>query len=421
MLKLITPSRRDSFLAAAQAIGDRILEERIFSSNGAFFWRGPRGYNTPESPLQVTAMGPHLYNGTCGVAFFFAALARVSGATIYGDLALQVIAPLRKKLRELSADPPHAAGIRMSVGGFSGLGSFIYSFLTLARLLDEPDLLQEACALASLMTEERIAQDSVSRIQQGAAGGLLALLALWEAGGKNGAFLERAKACGRHLARSRCSYQGRPPSWRISPSFPPVCDFCYGSAGIRYALLKLLEISPDPEMWEAAEDAAAFEHSLYCPELRSWKDLRFEGSMIQYMWCHGTAGLALGKIASLAIADSLSIREEIEIALAATVAATEPERFERNPYDDMCCGHMGRVEVLHSAARFLGRTDLLELAIILAERVLSRSRATGRYGLTSARGTELFDPSLFQGSAGIGYTLLRLIAPDDVPCLLLMA
>src|SRR4029077_11381673 len=169
--------------------------------------------------------------------------------------------------------------------------------------------------------------------------------------------------------------------------------------GIRYALLKLLEISPGPEVWKAAEDALAFERSLFCPEQRSWKDLRFEGRSIQDMWCHGTAGLALGKIASLPVADDPEIREEIEIALEATVAATTPERFAANPYDDMCCGHMGRVEVLHSSARLLGRADLLELAATLAERVLSRAGPTGLYGLTSARGTGVFDPSLFQGAA----------------------
>jgi lantibiotic modifying enzyme len=422
VLEAMTPARQDAFLAAAQGIGDRILAERLPAPQGHFSWRGPRGYNTPDNPLRITALGPHLYNGTCGVALFFAALAKVTGSPRPAAIALQTLAPLRNKLRQLLADPPRAAELRMSVGGLSGVGSFIYSFLTIGRLLDEPELLAEAGALTALMTASRIARDDVSRIQQGAAGGLLALLALRrETGEEGGALLELARACGRHLARSRVAYQGHPPAWRISPSLPPVCDFCYGSAGIRYALLQLLAISPDPELAAAAADALEFERSLYCPERRTWKDLRFEGCSIQDMWCHGTAGLALGKIASLPLADDPEIREEIEIALAATLAATTPERFVVNPYDDMCCGHLGRVEVLHSAARLLGRADLLEPAAALAERVLHRAEATGRYGLTSARGTEHFDPSLFQGAAGIGYTLLRLVAPDDLPCLLLMA
>src|SRR4029077_2684272 len=331
MLDFMSPSRREVFLDAAQAIGDQILAERILLPGGQFYWRGPRGYNTPENPLQITAIGPHLYNGTCGVALFFAALARVSGSPRSAKFALETIAPLRKKLRELLEDPTRAAEIRMSVGGFSGLGSFIYSFLTMGRLLEEPELLQEAYSLTALMTRARIAQDKVSRIQCGAAGGLLALLALRSEIGEDSIFLELAKACGQHLVGSRVSYQGRPSAWRISPSLPPVCDFCYGSAGIRYALLKLLEISPGPEVWKAAEDALAFERSLFCPEQRSWKDLRFEGRSIQDMWCHGTARLALGKIASLPVADDPEIREEIEIALEATVAATTPERFAANP------------------------------------------------------------------------------------------
>ena len=52
-------------------------------------------------------------------------------------------------------------------------------------------------------------------------------------------------------------------------------------------------------------------------------------------------------------------------------------------------------------------------------RVLQRAREKGSYALSAARGTAEFCPTLFQGCAGVGYMLLRLARPQDLPCLLL--
>ncbi|MFL6292914.1 MAG: hypothetical protein ACJ759_18630 [Thermoanaerobaculia bacterium] len=53
-------------------------------------------------------------------------------------------------------------------------------------------------------------------------------------------------------------------------------------------------------------------------------------------------------------------------------------------------------------------------------RVCQRAEVRGGYQLSAARGTEIFAPSLFQGLAGIGYTLLRVAEPERLPSLLLL-
>ena len=76
----------------------------------------------------------------------------------------------------------------------------------------------------------------------------------------------------------------------------------------------------------------------------------------------------------------------------------------------VCCGEMGRAEVLLEAARYLNRPEL---------EVLARQRASCVAAGLLPADERPFIPGFFQGSAGIGYGLLRLIAPDRLPSILL--
>jgi lantibiotic modifying enzyme len=418
------PATDEEFLRAAIAIAEQILAHRIQAGSGSFHWFGPHGYGTPDSPLRFTRIGPYLYNGTVGIALFLAALGHVTGEARYMEASLQSVAPLRRKLLELVGDPVRASRLSLSVGGLIGLGSLIYAFLKIGQWLEEPALFREAHAITNLITQERIAQDDRFRFQKGSAGGALALLALHrmipEKNEQERTPLDLALTSGEHLVKARVSFEGRPRAWLLAPGRPPVCGFCYGTAGIRYALLRLHLSDPRPELWDAAEEALAYERSLYSPEHENWLDTRFPGRRLQSMWCHGTAGLVLGKIATLPLDDSPEIRDELKIALAVTLSSVEYGKFQYTPYDDLCCGHMGRVEVLHYAAQELGNEDLMSAARDLASWVAHRAGANGGYGLTSARGTDLFDPCFFQGASGIGYTFLRLASRKPLPCVLLL-
>jgi lantibiotic modifying enzyme len=103
-----------------------------------------------------------------------------------------------------------------------------------------------------------------------------------------------------------------------------------------------------------------------------------------------------------------------------TSSFAQPEKFAEHPEDDLCCGHMGRAEALLYASRSLGDERFLKVARALAIQVTERARTGGSYRVTAARGSEHFSPSLFQGHAGIGYTLLRLARPGALPCPLLL-
>jgi lantibiotic modifying enzyme len=206
----------------------------------------------------------------------------------------------------------------------------------------------------------------------------------------------------------------QPVGWRTLPWCPPLSGFSHGAAGICCALFRLYESTKDEAFWEAAREGLAFERGLYDPAKKNWRDLRSSKAGFSVRWCHGAPGVALGRIGALHIINTEEIQDEIHEALESTRAAV------LDNLDHVCCGNLGRVEILLYAAQRLGRPDLLEEAYSLTAKVLRRARSKGRFGWTQDPTVDTFDPSFFTGAAGVGYTLLRLAKPDALPCLLLL-
>jgi lantibiotic modifying enzyme len=130
------------------------------------------------------------------------------------------------------------------------------------------------------------------------------------------------------------------------------------------------------------------------------------------MWCHGAPGIGMSRLALLDVDSDPAFAGEIEAAVEATI------RHGIRSADHLCCGNFGRIDFLVEAARRLGRTDLHGLAVAAAKARLDRCRQAGSFPLSSDDAPEWLKPSLFRGTAGVGYALLRLAAPDEVPTVL---
>jgi class II lanthipeptide synthase len=116
----------------------------------------------------------------------------------------------------------------------------------------------------------------------------------------------------------------------------------------------------------------------------------------------------------LGVFDDVETRREIDISLKST------EQEHRQGGDFLCCGNFGVVNVLWTAGMFLRRPELCDRAISIANQTVE-SAANGRgYLLGLPPAGQLCCCGLFQGLAGIGYTLLRLARPDLVPDVLLL-
>jgi lantibiotic modifying enzyme len=277
--------------------------------------------------------------------------------------------------------------------------------------LEEPALLNEASAAASLLTDARIARAPVD-VFGGLAGEILGLIAL-HAATADPVVLERAVACGRSLVSRRTARDGGAPGWATFAD-RLLTGFSHGAAGIAYALLRLHAATDDLEYRAAAIDAIAYEDRLFEPELENWPDLR-EDAQPAYKanWCHGAPGIGLARLGALPTLDTEQVRQDIEAALRTTLLTN------LDGPDHLCCGNLGRVDVLLVAGERLGRPDLSAAGRERAQQVARRGEAMGGFSLHPPLPQQIYMPGFFMGTAGIGYELLRSTHPDVLPSALL--
>jgi type 2 lantibiotic biosynthesis protein LanM len=397
------------WLEEASSLEDLILDHARKTPGGDVIWLHPASFRG-ESPKQVR-IGWNLYDGVIGVALFLAALDRVEESDGRRQTILDTLAPLRRHLRqerEAARDP------FPDLGGFTGLGGSIYAFSLLGRWLGEPELTADAAWLAALLTPARIAADTALDVMSGCAGAALALLALErtspECSKGRETLRERAVACGEHLLSQRVASDGGPRAW-AAKGLAPLCGFAHGAAGIACCLARLYERTGDSRFRDAAEEGVAFERLHYDPEHGNWPVLRAPGRPFMTSWCSGAPGVALGRLGTLPLATE-AVRQDLRAALDTTAACS------LLGIDSLCCGNLGRAEVLLQSHQVLGEERLRRAAEATASQAVRRSRDEGgRYRLPG-HGDDGSAPFFFTGAAGIGYALLRLARPSLLPCVL---
>jgi len=397
-------------LAAAATLAEEIWRRRVRAADGSVTWLRPGSPTRGEAPDRRSRLDPYLYDGTAGIALFFAALARAGGPEWFRDRALEVIEPVRRRFAGVLARPERAATLRLAVGGIAGVGSLLYAFARLGDLLLEPALRGEAWALTALFDRERIAGDRACDVLYGNAGAILALLALGSevpgpgprSGGRSPAAI--ATGCAERLLELQERSGGSRGGWHSLPGRPPMAGFSHGAAGVGSALLRLYRVSGDRRLPAAAREGLAFEAAL-CRPAGSAARPRLPAT-----WCTGSAGIwmAWEGAGDLVAEAGGHARRALDALLASPPAEV----------DHLCCGGAGRLEALCRAGE-RGHARARAAARELAGGILRRA-ATGRLRWRAAPPPGHFDPTLFTGAAGVGYTLLRLAAPGRLPCVALL-
>jgi type 2 lantibiotic biosynthesis protein LanM len=410
----LPPLNSAQLIEEARAIATELQARAIPDPDGSTNWIG-LAYMPESERFQLEVLNDNLYGGRCGVALFLAALNRVSGESRFRHLALQALHSLRQQIQTFDLESQQRAARLAGIGGGSGLGSTIYAFVKIGEFLGDETFWEDALALSAWMTPEMIAADKHLDIIGGAAGAILGLLSLYRVTGE-AQVLERAIACGQHLLDRRVSHEGAPRAWK-SFGEQPFTGFSHGAAGISYALLQLYAATQDGDYLEAALEGIEYERSVFSSSHANWPDFRKLGATgepnFPIQWCHGAAGIGLARLGSFEVLNTPEVDREIEIALATT------QRYALQAIDHLCCGNLGRVEVLLVAARRYSRLDWERLALQNATNVVTRAKHSGGYQLFPNLPTSAFNPGFFSGTAGIGYQLLRLARPEQLPSVLL--
>jgi type 2 lantibiotic biosynthesis protein LanM len=414
-IALSTLLASEQFLAAACAIAEEIRSHAIKEADGSVYWIG-LGYIPNAERFQFQPLGESLYDGNCGIALFLAALDYLKGSSEFRNLALDALGYTRSVLQAADGEFTQRWAKRIGIGGATGLGALVYSLVKISQFLKEPALIEDALKAANLIRTELIAADQQLDLLGGAAGTILGLLALYHET-LEPTVLDKAIICGQHLLSARISIDGSPRAWKTIDE-KPLTGFSHGAAGIAYALLRLYAVTGDRAYKQAASEGIAYERSVFSTSVGNWPDFRsFDqqngqpGFMVN--WCHGAPGIGLGRLGGLSILDTEEIHQDVKVALQAT------QKYGLRSVDNLCCGNFGRIEVLLVAAQKLSSPELLKTAREKSASVVARAAQTGGYQLFANLPNHVFSPSFFQGTAGIGYELLRLAYPETLPSVLL--
>jgi type 2 lantibiotic biosynthesis protein LanM len=413
-LNATAPLPPDVLVQEAVEIGKELQKRAIYAADGSVTWIG-MGYLPKAERMQLQPLGDGLYDGVSGVALFLAAIAKITGDMEFRDLALSALQDLKKSLRNTDPNFQRKFTKQIGIGGSAGLGSIVYTLVKISQFLDEPQLLDTASLAASLINQESITSDRSFDTISGSAGAILGLLNLYQASSDSAvdsAVLERATALGYHLLINRTKSDSGFRAWATLEG-KLAAGFSHGAAGIAYALLRLYKITQETVFLEAAQEAIAYEHSLFSPSAGNWQDVRENKPSFMTSWCHGAPGIGLGRLGGLEILDTLEIRQEIATALNTT------GQFGLQNLDHLCCGNFGRMEVLLVAASKLSDSELWNTVQKQAASVVTRAKQVGAFYLFSELPRDVYNPGFFQGTAGIGYQLLRLAYPESLPCVLL--
>jgi type 2 lantibiotic biosynthesis protein LanM len=388
-------------VATARFIGDR-LETLALSNAGECAWIGLS--LTGKGQWSLVPLGLDLYNGLPGVALFLSYLGFITGDERYTELAKRALRAIR---RQQSAMPLR----EFSIGAFDGLGGLVFLLVHLGALWHDAGLIDEATHLAEDL-RPLIFYDRNFDIVAGAAGCIPSLLALYQATG-DGRALAASRECGDHLL-SHALPMPRGVAW---PSHSlaggrALTGFAHGAAGIGWALIELSAASGDERFRRAGLEAFDYEDSLFSREARNWPDLRGDDDAhpgFMTAWCHGAPGIALARLRTLERLPTAAVREAIDAGLATTLA----RGFDGNHC--LCHGSLGNIDILLEARQKLDAEMWTEPVTKLSGAIL---RSIRENGVACGVPLNVETPGLMTGLAGIGYGLLRLAAPSQIPSVL---
>jgi lantibiotic modifying enzyme len=352
---------------------------------------------------RIKPLGFDLHSGLSGLALFFAYAHRVSGDRRFEratEAALAGAGAIVDQLRWSSTNP-----------GFAGLGGHVYALSLIAMLWESPRLARRAMALLPQL-ERLVRLSRRSDFMSGHAGAIGGLLAIHHLTGDQ-LSLEAAVNAGDAILRAACR-SGDHLAWgNDGAQAEPLTGYAHGAAGIAWALLELYGQSRHQRFRDAAERAIAYERHVFCEEEQNWPDFRlYKGRRFHYAWCHGSAGIGLGRLAATKYLADAELAHEVRIATRSTLRSG----FGLN--HGLCHGDFGNLELLTGAMPLLAdderRACLDKIDTVLA--------SLGSSDPTSAVPTPIgvAVPGLMLGLAGSGFALLRLAAPTTVPRILTM-
>jgi Domain of unknown function (DUF4135)/Lanthionine synthetase C-like protein len=345
-------------IAAAERIGRDLLHEAGGSTTRPPSWRGAIFLN-PARRFTVGEAGASFADGGLGVAYFFAALCRVTGKSEWRDAATDLSLSYLVSVTDMVAYRGHIAG-----GLCAGLGGSLYAAAHIATMADSEDISRQAVAAARILAQRAVDEERDMSLGDGLAGTLLGMAAIQR--------LADDDSIDQIVQRG---------STRLAASKPLAGpELLAGRAGVSLAA-KSIGIGCRSESPAIDPSADALD------------------------WAEGSVGCAV-----------VALQLDPEAAHALKFF----DRLGEAPPacdDSFALGTAGESDALAWAADLTGRTAFRHLALRRIASAAERAYRGRPMLLGGALGEGLRMPGLLHGSAGIGNVMLRLAAPGSLPAL----
>ena len=372
-------------LAAACGVADQIVARGMTDQDGEnrsrVNWIGLQLVD--DIRWMVLPMGASLTDGYLGVGLFLAQLAALTGLTRYAEVARRAVLPVAPLLDALTGNPDLLAAVGC---GVTGLGGISYGLARMSVLLDDGEL-RGWTDRAVRITAEAAELTCPPWWMTGRGGCLAAMSAVaTELGSAAAAGL--ARTCADRLAALVQSTGGT----CLPGSDPIPVGFAAGPAGIGWALTRFAGAAAASRYFHAGQHALR----------RAGQPPGLTGPG----WCTGAAGLLIAR-------SCLEGADVTELSATGQALASRPILQDLS----LCHGELGITDALAVLDTAAGRPRMTAAfrrrAGFILDAVSRRTRYCGTPGAVETSG-------LLSGLAGIGYGLLRLGFPGQVPSVLLL-
>ncbi|SFS13755.1 type 2 lantibiotic biosynthesis protein LanM [Dyella sp. OK004] len=375
---------------------ERLLRLAVRGDDGSVTWITPE---TTQSGWLVQPLQADVYFGLGGVVIALAGYVcevecgradMVPGIEETLDGALHILQTL------VAADKPR------TIGGFSGYGAQIWTWLTLHDLLRRPELIANAVTCAEALAHEGFDNDLYFDIIDGASGAIVPLLQLAEAT-DDARWLALAARAARHL-EAAAIVDARGARWRTPVFAEPIGGFAHGAVGIGWSLARLALTDAGDEAdrmrWSALADAAfAFQDSLYDETLGNWLDMRQLGATETFhTWCNGSVGIGLA-------ASDLYARTRDPRHLRTLRRAVAASHGQWGSSHTLCHGDLSLWELFVRAAALDPDVSTIDPDEPTAQVI---SAIEEHHGVIGGMTRAAFTPGLMTGLAGAIHSLNRM-------------
>ncbi len=384
-------------LAEAIRLGECLSNMAIRSDSGATWLTLETEPHDPRA-LTMDYARDGLYSGSAGMALFLANLSVQAQQLKFADLARQALDfAMARDGWTLKQWPAY----RDRINAFGSSYSTVYSLAECGRILGDESLLKRAVECSERQNPTPAVDDP--DFINGAAGALSVLLHLHGLT-QHASLLERAK----HLADCIGVSPRLDSGWQPASHRRPLLGLGHGQVGIAMALTRWESASGDTRWSQAIDDSLAYEARCFNSTHGDWPNLQSHESEPQFLigWCGGAPGHGLARLELLKHRGSRQqvTLMEVEAAIASAKRHTGP-----GP-ENLCCGKPGKLWLLSQAGRQWNRPELCELASDEAMSFISDRHERGGWHLRPVTERDTL-PTLMGGIAGIGLSLLQVLAP----------